>query len=239
MKIIQQTPTQLTTEDRPVFHWFMGILVGLQGIIVLVWTLSSPTSDTLSCTRTQKAQVNCELTTRLLLGQQNTRSIPNLQGASLNDASFLGSKTARASLITATDSIQLPVMPIWTAKSTVAQVNQFLKTPATPALWITENDQSGHFVGIISLPWILSGVYLLLLPIRTATFDKQMRQMRLKTQNLLGTKIIDQSISLPFSLEVKYYGRNYYLMLDKLSLSNFGDKKHLEEIASQIRDFLG
>lgn len=241
MKIISQTPTELTLEARPIALWLIGAVLGLQGLFVIGSALIYPAADTLSCTRTASKQVNCQLTSITLFGQQNTRSIRLVKGAKVSESWGWGSKLARANLQTAEGEVKLASMPIWTAKFTVNQVNKFLASPSTPTLQIDEDIRRDRAIIVgFSLIWIASAFYLGLSPVLTSTFYKHPCFLKQIKQNLLGTKAIEQSISLPAPLEVKYYHRRgYRLMLGNLPISTDSlSKKSLENTAQTIQDFL-
>jgi hypothetical protein len=179
MKIVQQTPTELTLRLRPVGLWIFGGIFAVAGLAVIVFL---GRATTLTCRRAEPTQVSCELMESGLPGLQLREiSVSRLYGAEAETSTSSDGNTYRVVLLTSEGKV--PFTAIYSSGSeakqtTASHIATFVHTSEET---LTAQDDSRWFAYPFGSIFVAAGLFVISIGQAVAcSFDKALGSMTLR-----------------------------------------------------------
>lgn len=250
MKIVQQTPTELTLRLRPVGLWVFGGIFAAAGLAVII---CFGRATTLACNRVEPTQGSCEIAESSLLGfAAREISLTSLQGAEVETQTDSDGSTHRVVLLTRDEDIPFPFYyssGYDKKQANASRINAFVNNPAEIALGIQDDGRwfAYPFGGI----FVAAGLFVISTgKVVTCSFDKTLDRMTLRRQGLFGAEVIKHSIWRISDVQVessidgdddRTYRVSFKLKAgDHLPLTSYysGGKGDKQQTVERIRTFL-
>ncbi|MBD1863755.1 MULTISPECIES: hypothetical protein [Trichocoleus] len=251
MKVVKETPNQLTLLHRPIWLWLFGLIFAGAGLAAIA-TFGKVV--TLNCNRTAPVQSNCQLKAAGLLGlaAQET-ALDSLQSAKVERSSSSDGDTFRVVLVT--NQGEVPFTDYYSSgengKQEIAtQISTFLSSPQASSLTLQQDDR--WFMFMFGSVFVIAGlaVAIGMGEIVVCEFDRSSDSLILKRHGLFGTKVSERRIHEIEAVRVEESrdsdGSTYRVSLmftvgDRLLplTSYYSSGRHSKQaIADQLRKFL-
>jgi hypothetical protein len=191
MKIVQQTPNQLTLRLRPVLIWVYGSIFVIAGLFLI----ASSKEVTFTCKRAKSVQGNCKLLTLDLLDSKVREILLNvLQGTKVEEDE---DNSYRVVVLISDGEVPFTSYSSSLGKdekqAIASQINDFIRTPKETTLMVQEDDRRLLYpVGGIC--FAVGFVAISMGQLVTCLFDKSLGSFTLKRQGLFGTEVIEHQI---------------------------------------------
>jgi hypothetical protein len=249
MKIVQQTPDQLTLRKLP--SLLTCLLGGLFIVVALGVIFIFSDVITLACHR-DSSQAQCELVTAgLLRSSTQVLELEKLREARVESAVF----SDRIVLLTTAGEIPLTGrFGGWDDKAQIADyVNAFIFNPSQSDLTVQQGNRGLGYAGGLLVAAVGLLIFVPACRVTTCTFDKARGRVTLKRQGLLGSMTSELALRDVASVQIReaqFISRGksrpgYQVILVTNSGEHFplahhlsGDLQAEQTIAAGIRAFL-
>lgn len=254
MKIVEETPTRLVIQQKPIAKWLSGGCVFIAGLSLLIYCIFfNFASVSLTCTRTSPNKINCELKRFSLLGKLGR--IDKLKIFDLQQAQIItksGSKGGKSYQVVITtpfgEFALLPYASYQANQNAAAEINNFIYSDKT-SLFLRQNQREYLFYFSLCMLILMAfGASLLSSPVSTCTFYKSLNQVFIERKGLLGEKIIKYSLLSILNFEIQEEQFKYKKLYRAVILLKFGqdipinleytDENTVQYTVLRIRQFL-
>lgn len=261
MKIIKQTPTVLTLENRSntrgCFSVMMVMKFGMPFLLAgLAAILFFGEVAILTCTRLEPLQVVCKLTNSSLLRKRITQiPLGELQGADVQVNEDSDGDTYRVVLITKSDTI--PLTSVYSSgqhgkRKKAEQINAFLANPEQTTLTIRQDDRWMFYLGGSVSTLVGAGILwgiVFTKSLKTCVFDKRSGCLSMIKKSWVASETKQVPLRDIKAAQViedtdsdgdKTYSTQLTLRSgDPIRLPVFGDSEQHYKLADAINTFLG
>ncbi len=228
----------------------IAFLILFAGLGSLAGSFYSPFKHSLICNRADANQINCTLIKSALIGESNTELIDDLQGATVKER-HSGKKTNYEVVLQTTsgEEVSLLTNPDGGSDNLASSINDFVAAPQQQTLRIQATAWR-HIIYLFFAGVLSTGVCLgiiLLVSIKTCTFDKSNKKVIIKKQSLVKTKQVEYPLNSLIGLQIyENYGSNkgYKIVLffrdyqDLHLEAGAVSKRHAEKVVNKIKVFL-
>lgn len=188
MRIIKRTPTQLILQNRDAnLYKFLALIPLLASLGLLFSGLSSPVRYSLSCNRTESNKTNCTITKSYLNGSSINEEIKELKSATIKEYRSGKNINYEVVLQTNVSEVSLLTNADGGSEKLAASVNDFVALPQQSTLQLQAtawgNLISSVFGGLL-MAGVCSGA-ILVVSIKTCTFDKNLNQVVFKEKSFI------------------------------------------------------
>lgn len=247
MRIIKRTPTQLILQNRDAnLYRFVGLILLLAALGVSFTSLSSPIKYNLICNHTGSNKLNCKVTKLYLNGSSINEEIKELKGAAIKE--YRSGKTRNYEVI-----LQTNVSEVFLLKNAdggreklVATVNDFVALPqqATLQLQVTTWINLIYSVCVGFLWTVGYSMAILVVSIKTYTFDKNLNQVVLKEKSLINKQELSFPLNEISAFRVERAKKLYEIVLVFKTgkclrlVTGYGRQRPADKIVGKIENFL-
>jgi hypothetical protein len=247
MRIIKRTPTQLILQNRDATSYsFFALIVLLGGLGVLFIELSSPIRYSLICNRTESNKINCNVTKSYLNGSSINEEIKDLKGATIKE--YRSGKNTNYEVV-----LQTNVSEVFLLKNAdggreklTASVNDFVALPqqSTLQLQATAWGNLTHSVCAGLMAIAACSVAILVVSIKTYTFDKNLNQVVLKEKSLINKQELTFPLNQISAFRVEKADKLYEIILVFKTgacwhlVTGHARKRPVNKIVGKIENFL-
>lgn len=249
MKILEQTPTRLTIQHKPIEAWIVGTLIGGIGASLGINGLvGQPVITHLHCDRHATNVVVCQQQRSTLLGIKSQQVLSGVRSAQSVEHRAKGSPSYYVAI--ANDVEQVEVTNSRHQTETISQIEAFLNNDKTPFFRIRYSrfeDTYGFLLG--GTLFFLAGLWFLTMSITQCIFYKTLQKIVIQQTGLLGKREVEYSLfsfhHAAIEEERTKNGKVYYLVLwlkdgkkVKLTRDTIKKRQSLEIILAEIQSFL-
>lgn len=247
MTIIKRTPTQLILQNRDAISYsFLALFLSFAALGFLFSALSSPVKDRLICNRTESNKINCNVTKFYLNGSRINEEINELKGAAIKEHHSGKNKNYEVVLQSHVSEVSLLTNADGGSEKLAASVNDFVALPQQSTLQLQAtawgNLIYSVFVALLATA-ACSGV-ILLVSIKTYTFDKNLNQVIFKEKSLIKKQELRFPLNKISAFRVERADKLYEIVLvfktgEGLPLvTGYTTQRPVDKIVGKIENFL-
>lgn len=247
MRIIKRTPTQLILQNRDATSYsFIALIPLLAGLGFLFSGLSSPVKDYLICNRTESNKINCNVTKFYLNGSSINEELQELKGAAIKEHRSGKNRNYEVVLQTNDSEVSLLTNPDGRSEKLAASINDFVALPQQSTLQLQAtawmNLTHSVFVGLLAA--VACSGAILLVSIKTYTFDKSLNQVVLKEKSLINKQELALPLNKISAFRVERADKLYEIVLvfktgESLRLvTGYARQRPADKIVGKIENFL-
>lgn len=247
MRIIKRTPTQLILQNRDATSYsFLALILLLISLGFLFSGLSSPVKDSLICHRNELNKINCNVTKLYLNGSSINETINELTGAAIKEHHSGKNKNYEVVLQTNDSEVSLLTNPDGGSEKVASSVNDFVAAPQEQTLQLQAtawgNLIHSVFVGLLGTAGC-SGV-ILVVSIKTCTFDKNLNQVVFKEKSLIKKQELRFPLNKISAFRVKRADKLYEIVLGFKTgeclclVTGYATQRPADKLVGKIEDFL-
>lgn len=216
MRIIKRTPTQLILQNRDAsLYRFVILIILLAGLGLLFNSLSSPVKYSLFCNRSDSNKINCNVTKFYLDGSSINEEIKVLKGATIKEYRSGKNKKYEVVLQTNASEVYLLTDADGGREKLTASVNDFVARPQQSTLQLQVTAWINLIYSVcVGLLWTVAcSVAILVVSIKTYTFDKSQNQVVLKEKSLVNKQELTVPLNQISAFRVEKADKLYEIVL--------------------------
>jgi hypothetical protein len=193
MKVIHQSPNQLTLQFHPWFKWMLVSVFNFCAIVCLL-AIVAASWDTFDCHRNVSvpSEGQCRLTHHTWISQrQRSWQLQQIKGVTLEHEGFYrgGSPRYRIDLQTTEGIVNLPLVTPYSNRppSIAEKIRQFLNQSERSSFQAQRDERSYTFF-CLKLCLAFAALFAILGQSVTLEINRDSQQLTLRRRNLLGTR---------------------------------------------------
>lgn len=247
MRIIKRTPTQLILQNRDATSYsFITLIPLLAGLGFLFSGLSSPVKNHLICNRTESNTINCNVTKFYLNGSRINEEINELKGAAIKEHRSGKNKNYEVVLQTNDSEVSLLTNADGGSEKLAASINDFAALPqqSTLELQATAWRNLTYSVSVGLMATAVCSVAILVVSIKTYTFDKNLNQVVLKEKSLINKQELTFPLHQISAFRVEKADKLYEIVLVFKTgacwrlVTGYTRQRPVNKIVGKIENFL-